>query len=167
MTAGRARIERLLVVARHWAPVATRVAIALVAIAALAAVGRALGAGNPASAALPPALGSALAVASASPPANEAPAAEAVDAPADAGPPGPQKVALNQADEAELCKLPGVGPSRARAVLALRQRLGRLRSVDDLLRVKGIGRKLVARLRPLVVLDRDGADAGTVDARAP
>lgn len=59
-------------------------------------------------------------------------------------------VDLNLANESDLRALPGVGPSRAKAIVALRQRLGRLRTVDDLARIKGFGRALVRRLRPLV-----------------
>lgn len=72
--------------------------------------------------------------------------ARAIEALADGG----FVVDLNLATEDELRKLPGVGPARARAVVALRTRLGRLRSVDDLARIKGFGRALVRRLRPLV-----------------
>jgi competence protein ComEA len=69
------------------------------------------------------------------------------------------RVVLNAATEAELTKLPGIGPSRAQAILALRQRLKRFRAVEDLLRVKGIGRKMLRRLRPNLVLDRPSVDA--------
>jgi competence protein ComEA len=68
------------------------------------------------------------------------------------------RVVLNAASEAELTKLPGIGPSRARAILALRQRLTKFRAVEDLLRIKGIGRKMLRRLRPSVVLDRPAVD---------
>jgi competence protein ComEA len=62
-------------------------------------------------------------------------------------------VILNLADEAALMRLPGIGASRARGILALRQRLQRFSRVEDLLRVKGLGKKRLARLRPLVELD--------------
>jgi competence protein ComEA len=68
------------------------------------------------------------------------------------------RVVLNAASEAELTKLPGIGPSRARAILALRQRLTKFRAVEDLLRIKGIGRKMLRRLRPSVVVDRPAVD---------
>jgi competence protein ComEA len=71
------------------------------------------------------------------------------------------RVVLNLASEAELTKLPGIGPSRARAILALRQRLTKFRAVEDLLRIKGIGRKMLRRLRPSVVLDRPAVEPGT------
>jgi competence protein ComEA len=62
-------------------------------------------------------------------------------------------VYLNHASVDELRRLPGVGPKRAEAILALRQRLGRFHRVEDLLRVKGVGRTTLKKWRPLVRLD--------------
>ena len=78
------------------------------------------------------------------------------DAGASAGITADGKVILNRADETELRRLPGVGPTKARAIVELRARLGRFRRPEDLLRVKGIGRRSLARLRPLVVVDAPG-----------
>jgi competence ComEA-like helix-hairpin-helix protein len=61
-------------------------------------------------------------------------------------------VNLNTASGDELERLPGIGPSRARAILELRVRLKRFARIEDLLRVKGIGRATFRRLRPLVTL---------------
>lgn len=58
-------------------------------------------------------------------------------------------VDLNLATEQELRRLPGIGEGRARKILELRTRLGRFKSVDDLARIKGFGRALLRRLRPL------------------
>jgi competence protein ComEA len=66
---------------------------------------------------------------------------------------GAAPVVLNRADADELQRLPGVGPKRAEAILALRQRLGRFRRESDLLRVKGIGPRTLERMRPHLVLD--------------
>lgn len=63
------------------------------------------------------------------------------------------RVVLNVATEEELTRLPSVGPSRAKAIVALRARLGKFRQMSELLRVKGIGRKTLAKLAPKVVLD--------------
>jgi competence protein ComEA len=63
------------------------------------------------------------------------------------------RVILNVASAAELQRLPGVGANRAAALLALRQRLGQLRRPSDLLRVKGIGPRLLERLLPRIVMD--------------
>jgi len=62
-------------------------------------------------------------------------------------------VVLNTATEAEFRRLPGIGPKRAEAILALRARLGRFHAVEDLLKVKGLGRATLKRLRPLVRVD--------------
>lgn len=63
------------------------------------------------------------------------------------------KVVLNLATEADLRRLPGIGPAKAKAILELRAKLKRFRKVEDLLRVKGLGRRSLKRLRPLVVVD--------------
>ena len=63
------------------------------------------------------------------------------------------RIILNLATEAELRKLPGIGKSRARAIVEQRERVGRFRRLEDLLRVKGIGPRRLAALRAKVVLD--------------
>jgi competence protein ComEA len=63
------------------------------------------------------------------------------------------RVVLNLATEAELVKLPGVGRKRAQAILRLRKRLRRFRSLRQLLRVRGIGFRLLKRIKKHVVLD--------------
>lgn len=65
----------------------------------------------------------------------------------------PPLVRLNRADSRELQRLPGVGPALARRILELRESLGRFRSVEDLLGVRGIGPTTLKRLTPFVVLD--------------
>jgi competence protein ComEA len=63
-------------------------------------------------------------------------------------------VILNTANVDDLRRLPGIGEKRANAIVALRSRLGgRFHAVEDLLKVKGIGRATLKRLRPLVRLD--------------
>jgi competence protein ComEA len=86
-------------------------------------------------------------------PADAATAAEAAELPRAPGVLPDGRVVLNTATEQELTKLPKVGPKRAAAIVALRQRMGRLRSVRDLLRVKGVGVRTLQRITPLVVLD--------------
>lgn len=62
-------------------------------------------------------------------------------------------VNLNDASAEQLERLPGIGPSRAQAILELRARLKRFTRIEDLLRVKGIGRATFRKLRPLLTLD--------------
>lgn len=68
-------------------------------------------------------------------------------------------VVLNAADASDLRRLPGIGEKRASAILALRMRLGRFHAIEDLLKVKGIGRATLKRLRPLIRLEAP-PDAG-------
>ncbi len=63
------------------------------------------------------------------------------------------KVVLNLATAEDLQRLPGVGPAKAARILAARAKLKRFRKVEDLLLVKGIGRRSLKRLRDLVVVD--------------
>jgi competence protein ComEA len=91
-------------------------------------------------------------------PAAEAAAAVQAPTEGDGGAPSPGvapdgKIILNLASEEDLRKLPGVGRGRAQAILALRVRLKKFTRVEDLLKVKGIGRRGLARLRPLVRVD--------------
>lgn len=62
------------------------------------------------------------------------------------------KYNLSTVDDAGLQKIPGIGPKRAAQILALRQQ-GEIVSVDDLIKVKGIGPKTLERIRPYFVAD--------------
>jgi competence protein ComEA len=59
-------------------------------------------------------------------------------------------VDLNTATAAELDTLPGVGPSTAAKIVADRTSNGPFRSVDDLMRVSGIGPAKFDSLKDLV-----------------
>ena len=57
---------------------------------------------------------------------------------------------VNMASAADLEALPGIGPVLAGRIVEYRQMHGRFQQVEDLLEVKGIGPRLLERLRPLV-----------------
>jgi competence protein ComEA len=59
-------------------------------------------------------------------------------------------VNINTASVEELQLLPGIGESRAQAVVAERKRRGGFKRVDDLLDVKGIGASSLERMKPHV-----------------
>lgn len=59
-------------------------------------------------------------------------------------------VNVNTASAAELQLLPGVGESRARAIVDLRKQRGGFKAVEELMEVKGIGPVALERLRPFV-----------------
>lgn len=60
------------------------------------------------------------------------------------------KVNLNSADETTLTTLPGIGPSKAQAILSYREENGSFKSIDDLKNVSGIGEKTFERLKELI-----------------
>jgi competence protein ComEA len=66
---------------------------------------------------------------------------------------------LNSATETELDALPGVGPSRAQAIIEHRAKNGPFASVEDLRNVKGIGDKTFAELKPLLTVAASTAEA--------
>lgn len=56
-------------------------------------------------------------------------------------------VNINTATAAHLQRVPGIGPKTAERILAMRRNVGQFRSVDDLLAVRGIGPKRLAKMR--------------------
>lgn len=62
-------------------------------------------------------------------------------------------VNINTASAEQLQLLPGVGETRARALIEERKHRGGFKSVDELLDVKGIGDASLDRLRPFVTVD--------------
>jgi competence ComEA-like helix-hairpin-helix protein len=71
-----------------------------------------------------------------------------------------EKINPNEASVASLARLPGVGPTRARAIVAYRDRHAEqsargsaFAKADDVQRVKGIGPKVAADIRPWLTFD--------------
>ena len=63
-----------------------------------------------------------------------------------------QIVRINSASAGELQQLPGIGPALAQRIVETRNN-GRFTSADDLLRVPGIGKAKLAKLRAYVEVD--------------
>jgi competence protein ComEA len=57
---------------------------------------------------------------------------------------------INKASVSDLQKLPGIGPSLAKQVVAYREKNGPFRRVEDLMVIKGIGFKKWKKIRPYV-----------------
>lgn len=165
-----------------WLAIVMRIAFFAGGLIVLAWIGRAATAATPpglattndGGAMLPvlpapaPATATATAAAAATAPASSAPPPAP---PSQARPPPPgshpratadDPVYVNVAPIEELRRLPGVGPKRAEAIVALRQRVGRFQRIEDLLRVKGVGRTTLRKWRPLLRLD--SPPATTADA---
>jgi competence protein ComEA len=62
------------------------------------------------------------------------------------------KVKINSATVDQLKTLPGIGPSKAKAIVEYRQAHGLFQQIDDLLNVSGIGTKTLEQIRDLIEL---------------
>jgi len=84
-------------------------------------------------------------------------AAESTAAPVGRTPAKPRRPAaggpldLNAAGVEELMSLPGVGPVTAQRIVEHRRQHGRFRTPEDLLQVRGIGKRTFQKLQPLIV----------------
>jgi len=73
----------------------------------------------------------------------------------------PAPLDLNSAQRSQLEQLPGIGEKRAQAILDYREAHGGFHSVSQLLQIKGIGRAMLRKLRPLVtVVETSGGHTG-------
>lgn len=63
------------------------------------------------------------------------------------------KVNINTADVDELCKLPGVGEGRAKAIIEYREKQGRFQKKEDIMQVSGIGEKMYARMEEYLKIE--------------
>ena len=75
---------------------------------------------------------------------------KATQRPAAAAPSGAM-VNVNEATPEQLELLPGIGPSRAKAI-ADHRKAHPFKRVEELTRIKGIGKKTFARLKPMIAL---------------
>lgn len=71
------------------------------------------------------------------------------------------QVEMNEADWVAWSQLDGIGEKLAQRIVADREQQGPFQSIEDLLRVKGIGPKTLARLRPHLRLSPTNPSAGS------
>lgn len=62
------------------------------------------------------------------------------------------KLNLNAASVNQLTDLPGIGIKTAEQIFSYRKRVGRIKSLDELLNVKGIGEKKISKLKAFLTL---------------
>lgn len=60
------------------------------------------------------------------------------------------KINLNTASENDLQQLPGIGPSKAKAIIEYREEIGRFQSIEQLKNVSGIGDKTFEKLKEYI-----------------
>jgi competence protein ComEA len=63
-----------------------------------------------------------------------------------------EQVDINRADLEQLATLPGIGEKLAERINAYRETNGPFKTVDDLLNVKGVGPKMLEKIRPLITV---------------
>ena len=74
-------------------------------------------------------------------------------------------VNVNTADAATLAReLDGIGPAKAQAIVDYRQKNGAFKSADDLLKVEGIGERVLEMNKANIRVERGAAPA---DAKKP
>lgn len=66
---------------------------------------------------------------------------------------------INTATEGAISTLPGIGPVRAAAIVRTRTASGRFGTLDDLLKVRGIGKKILSGLEGYILLPRGGSSS--------
>lgn len=62
------------------------------------------------------------------------------------------KVSINQSDLKTLMTLPGIGESKAQAIISYREQNGGFQSLEQLKNVSGIGEAVYAKLEPFIIL---------------
>ncbi|BCO07704.1 hypothetical protein GF1_00800 [Desulfolithobacter dissulfuricans] len=63
------------------------------------------------------------------------------------------KVNINSADAKELATLPGIGKAKAEAIIRYRQEKGNFKTIEDLIKVKGIGKKIIKKIEDEVTVE--------------
>ena len=63
-----------------------------------------------------------------------------------------EKINLNLASQAELEKLPGIGPSFAQRIIDYRQSRGGFRSIEEIMAVPGIGQKTFEQIKDQITI---------------
>ena len=76
------------------------------------------------------------------------------------------KLNINSASKEEIRLLPRIGEVRAREIYNFRERHGEFTSVDSLLKIKGIGRKILSGITPYIKLSGK-SDLAIVEKEAP
>ncbi len=59
---------------------------------------------------------------------------------------------INTADEEMLCTLPGVGASRAKAIIAYREKNGNFKNIEEIMNVEGIKNGLFSKIEALITV---------------
>ena len=81
--------------------------------------------------------------------------------------PPPAPININTANSEQLQEVPGIGPATAEKILQMRKSYGAFKSVDDLLSIKGIGKKRLDKMRKYLTVGKAPAPAKSGTTNAP
>ena len=73
--------------------------------------------------------------------------------------PPPKPININTASSDELQQVPGIGPATAEKILQMRKSYGAFKSVDDLLSIRGIGKKRLEKMRKYLTVSKTASFA--------
>lgn len=62
------------------------------------------------------------------------------------------QININSATVRDWISIKGVGPKKAAAIIEYREMIGGFKSIDELMGVRGIGQKALAKMRPMLKL---------------
>jgi comEA protein len=71
--------------------------------------------------------------------------------------PPSKPININTANSEELQQVPGIGPATAEKILQMRKSYGAFKSVDDLLSIRGIGKKRLEKMRKYLTVSKSTA----------
>lgn len=63
-----------------------------------------------------------------------------------------KKVNINKADAAVLTTISGIGPKKAAAIVSYRKSNGRFKTIEELTQVKGIGPKILEKIKNKITI---------------
>jgi comEA protein len=63
------------------------------------------------------------------------------------------KVNINMAGQSQLERLPKIGPTMAKRIIKYRQYSGKFNRIEDIMKVRGIGKKKFNQLREYIAID--------------
>jgi competence protein ComEA len=68
---------------------------------------------------------------------------------------GPKRIEINSATIEELVQLPQIGPVLANNIIAYRNTHGAFYDIEDLIKVKGIGKKKLNAIKPYIFIQQN------------